>query len=129
MFDFKNLNVFTKARDFNHELQKVLDGHELETNSSDRLSDGAYRIMLNIARGTAPRSPKVRAVCFTEARACVHECAAILDYLLVTNQIEQGACDQLVEPLDSLSKMLYVLSLKTSEMPEKRVEKAEPVHS
>jgi len=129
MFDFQNLNVYTKARDFNHELRKITEGHDLEEFSSSRLSESAYQIMLNIARGTAPRSPKVRTVCFTDARASVHECAAILDYLLTTNQFEQEMHDQLVKPLDSLSKMLYVLALKTSEMPEKRAEKAEPVES
>ncbi len=72
---------------------------------------------------------KDRSVFFTEARASVHACAAILDYLLNTNQFEQGTYDQLVEPLDALSKMLYVLSRKTSEMPDKPVEKAEPVES
>lgn len=129
MFDFQKLNVYTKARDFNHELQKIVDGHDLEKNSADRLSDGAYRIMLNIARGTAPRSPKNKSVIFSEARACVHECAAILDYLLTTDQFEQGAYDQLVEPLDALSRMLYVLARKTSELPEKSAKKAEPVES
>jgi len=129
MFDFQSLNVYTKARDFNHELHKVIAGHELEENSSTRLSDGAYRIMLDIARGTAPVNMKDRSAHFTEARASVHSCAAILDYLLNTNQFEQGTYDGLVEPLDALSKMLYVLSRKTSEMPDKRTEKAEPVES
>jgi four helix bundle protein len=129
MFDFQKLNVYTKARDFNQELHKVIDGHDLEAHSSDQLSDSAYRIMLDIARGTAPRSLKERSVCFTEARASVHECAAILDFLLNTHQFEQGIYDQLVEPLDALSKMLYVLARKTSEMPEKSEKKAEPVES
>jgi|GEM_PF-1200050 len=129
MFDFQKLNVYTKARDFNHELHKIVDGHDLEKHSSDRLSDGAYRIMLDIARGTAPISLKDRSVLFIQARASVHECAAILDYLLNTDQFEQGPYDQLVEPLDALSKMLYVLSRKTSEMPEKRPVKVEPVES
>lgn len=129
MFDFQKLHVYTKARDFNHELHKVTEGHDLEENSSNRLSNSAYKIMLNVARGTAPRSPKIRSVFFTEARASVHECAAILDYLLSTNQFEQGMYDQLVEPLDALSKMLYVLSLKSSELPDRSAKKAEPVES
>ncbi len=137
MFDFQNLNVYTKARDFNHELQKVLDGHDLEEPSNTRLSESAFRIMLDVARGTAPVSMKDRSVCFTEARASVHACAAILDYLLTSDQFEQSTYDKLVEPLDALSKMLYVLCRKTSEMPDKRpeavsnggVDKAEPVES
>ncbi len=129
MFDFQKLKVYTKARDFNHELQKITAGHDLEDYSSIQLSECACGIMLNIARGTAQSSPLVRSACFTDARTSVHECAVILDYLLNTKQFEQGPHDQLIEPLNALSKMLYALSLKTSELPEKRVKKAEPVDS
>jgi four helix bundle protein len=129
MFDFQNLNVYTMARDFNHELIKIVEGHDLEEQFSNRLTDGAYNIMIGIARGTAPINLKDRSDYFIEARASVHECAANLDYLLNTKQFEQATYDQLAEPLDALSKMLYVLSRKTSEMPDKRVNQAEPVDS
>jgi four helix bundle protein len=129
MFDFQKLKVYTKARDFNHELFKVVEAHELEEHTASRLSDGAFSIMIGIARGTAPIGMKDRSDCFIAARGSVHECAAILDYLLNTKQFEQGTYDQLAEPLDALSKMLYVLSRKTSEMLDKRVNQAEPVDS
>ena len=115
MFDFQQLHVYTKARSFTSELLTIAKTIELEHHTSNNLIGSAFDLLIAIAKGTAPYDVKEKSQCFYDARGTVHACAAILDYALVTEQIDKAVYDKLIEPLDGLTRMLAVLARKTLE--------------
>lgn len=81
MFDFEKLQVYQKAKDFNVEVQKLLDKCNLEKHVHSQLHRAAFSIMLNIAEGSGRFTKPDKRNFYVIARGSVHECAALLDFL------------------------------------------------
>ena len=65
--------------------------------------------MLNIAEGTSRFSNKDRKNFFVISRGSAFECAAILEYLIETKEINQDIFVESEKKLEEISKMLFGL--------------------
>ncbi len=109
MFDFQKLDVYQKAKAFCILMHKLISYGNFDRTTNDQLRRASFSTMLNIAEGTSRFSNKDRKNFFVVARGSAFECAAILEYLIDTEEITQEVFLDFEKKLEEISKMLYGL--------------------
>ena len=110
-FDYSNFDVYRKAQLFNLKVRPILGMINTEDKYKiDQLKKASFSIMLNIAEGNARMSPRDRSNFFVIARSSAIECAAIIEYLELAEEITTDNALPLLEVLSEISKMLYPLT-------------------
>jgi four helix bundle protein len=109
MWDFQKLEVYQKSKNFCKEISATLREKSFDRVTKDQLRRASFSIMLNIAEGTSRFSNKDRKNFMVVARGSVFECAAILEYLYETTDIEKEEFENYLNSLEQISKMLYSL--------------------
>ena len=109
MFDFENLEVYSKSKIFNQTIFRLIQSHKYDRTTNDQLRRASFSIMLNIAEGSGRFSKKDKRNFYIIARGSVYECVAILDYLKDTEQLDREIFKNYYQNLEELSKMLYAM--------------------
>ncbi len=110
MFDFEKLSVYSKAKEFNRQIQwDILSIDSLEKNIKDQLRRASLSIVLNIAESTSRFSDADTRNFYVIARGSLIECIAILDLLKDDLIISKELYLELYNKGEELSKILYVL--------------------
>lgn len=110
MFDFEKLSVYSKAKEFNRQIQRdILSIDCLEKNIKDQLRRASLSIVLNIAESTSRFSDADKRNFYVIARGSLIECIAILDLLKDDLIISKELYLELYNKGEELSKILYVL--------------------
>jgi len=109
MFDFSKLEVYQKAKSFCILVKKLLSLKKYDRTTNDQLRRASFSIMLNIAEGSSRFSNKDRKNFMVVARGSAFECAAILEYLYETSDIEKEEFENHTNSLEEISKMLFSL--------------------
>jgi four helix bundle protein len=109
MFDFQKLDVFQKAKAFCILMHKLISCGNFDRTTNDQHRRASFSTMLNIAEGTSRFSNKDRKNFFVVARGSAFECAAILEYLIDTEEITQEVFLDFEKKLEEISKMLFGL--------------------
>ncbi len=110
MFDFEKLSVYSKAKEFNRQIQRdILSIDSLEKNIKDQLRRASLSIVLNIAESTSRFSDADKRNFYVIARGSLIECIAILDLLKDDLIISKELYLELYNKGEELSKILYVL--------------------
>ena len=110
MFDFEKLSVYSKAKEFNRQIQRdILSIDSLEKNIKDQLRRASLSIVLNIAESTSRFSDADKRNFYVIARGSLIECIAILDLLKDDLKISKELYLELYNKGEELSKILYVL--------------------
>jgi len=107
MFDFQNLTVYKKSKEFHSEMKQLLLKNKLEKTVTDQLSRASFSIVLNIAEGSGRFSKPDRRNFFVISRSSVFECVAILDVLKDEKHIEIDQFEEYLSKADELSRILY----------------------
>lgn len=82
MFDFEKLEVYLKAKSYNHTFfQWITAETKLDAVVKNQLRRASLSVMLNIAEGTSRFSKPDKRNFYVIARGSVFECVAILDFL------------------------------------------------
>jgi four helix bundle protein len=106
-FDFRNLEVYKKAKEFHLESIKLLESIKPTNYEKDQLGRASMSIVLNIAEGSGKFSKPDRRSFYVIARASVFECVAVLDLLNDKNKLSQKEFETMLQLADELSRMLY----------------------
>ena len=77
MFDFQNLDVYKKSKDFHVSCKKIILEKKLDKYVNDQLGRASFSVPLNTAEGSGKFSKVDRKNYFTTARASVFECIAV----------------------------------------------------
>lgn len=109
MFDFCKLDVYQKAKAFCILKKKLLSSKNYDRTTNDQLRRASFSIMLNIAEGSSRFSNKDRKNFMIVARGSAFECAAILEYLYETSDIEKEEFENQTNNLEEISRMLFSL--------------------
>jgi len=110
MFDFENLDVYRKAREFRSTLFSVLsEKHKIDRVILDQLKRASVSIILNIAEGSGKFSKADKRNFFTTARGSTYEVVAIIDILFDDGIISEKEMAELYANLEIVSKMLLGL--------------------
>jgi four helix bundle protein len=109
MFDFCKLDIYQKAKSFCILIKKLLTSKKYDRTTNDQLRRASFSIMLNIAEGSSRFSNKDRKNFMVVARGSAFECAAILEYLYETSDIEKEEFENQLNNLEEISKMLFSL--------------------
>ena len=80
-FEFQNLPVYNKAKDFHNQAKAVVAQKNLNSYEKNQLSRASFSVVLNIAEDSGRFSKKDRQNFFVITRSSVFECVAILDVL------------------------------------------------
>ena len=107
MFDFENLKVYSKSKEFNCEIVDFLKKHYLDKTIQYQLQRASFSIMLNIAEGSGRSSNRDKRRFYVIARGSTFECVAIFDFAHETNQISSLSYKQFYSLLEEISKMLF----------------------
>lgn len=102
-----NLRIYREALDFADRITSLTESfprgkHYL----SDQLNRAAVSIAANIAEGNGRYGRKDRRQFFTIARASAHECVPLLEIAKRRGLVASEAYRELLEHLDTISKML-----------------------
>ena len=108
-FDFRNLEVYLKAKEFHLQCMKLLEAIKPTNYERDQLGRASMSIVLNIAEGSGKFSNPDRRSFYVIARASVFECVAILDLLSDKNKLSQKEFESMLMLADELSRMLYAM--------------------
>ncbi len=106
-FDFRNLEVYKKAKEFHYACLAVLDTAKPANFVKDQLGRASMSIVLNIAEGSGKFSNADRRNFYVIARASVFECVAVIDILNDQKKITLQEFESLLNNADELSRMLY----------------------
>jgi four helix bundle protein len=87
MFEFQQLEVYKKSKEFYRTCQQVIHELHLSNYIKDQLFLASFSVALNIAEGSDKFSKNDRKNYFITARASVFECVAILDILCDDDKI------------------------------------------
>jgi len=107
MFDFEKLQVYTKAKIFNKEVNIFLLSSKLDRSTNGQLRRASFSIMLNIAEGSGRSTNKDKRHFYVISRGSTFEYVAIFDYLKEITSITQEQFLKFYKLLDELSRMLY----------------------
>lgn len=108
-FEFQNLKVYMKAKDFHRDCRVLLFRIKLESYVRDQLGRASLSIVLNIAEGSAKFSKPDRRNYFVIARGSLFECIAILDILNDERLINEVQFQTILNRADELSRILYAM--------------------
>lgn len=110
MFDFEKLSVYSKAKEFNRQIQRdILSIDSLEKNIKDQLRRASISIVLNIAESTSRFSDADKRNFYVIARGSLIECIAILDLIKDDLIIRNELYLEFYNKGEELSKILYTL--------------------
>lgn len=109
MFDFENLSVYQKAKEFNKKVLTLLSENKVDKTTNHQLRRASFSIMLNIAEGSGRFTKADKRNFYIISRGSVFECVAILDYLLDIDELDNKTFKTFYDELEELSKMLYAL--------------------
>ncbi len=110
MFDFQRLEVYNKSRDFYLEMISIAEQLDHSNKAlSQQLKRAALSIPLNIAESTGRFTPRDRRNFLVIARGSVVECAALLDILLVSEQLDGSSFQTHFDQATQISKMLFAM--------------------
>ncbi len=109
MFDFENLSVYQKAKEFNKKVHTLLSENKVDKTTNHQLRRASFSIMLNIAEGSGRFTKADKRNFYIISRGSVFECVAILDYLLDIDELDNKTFKTFYDELEELSKMLYAL--------------------
>ena len=109
MFDFQKLLVYEKAKAFNNNIGKILEGIKLEPFMLNQLKRAAFSIMLNVAEGSGRYSMADKRNFYVISRGSVFEVVAVLDYLKDNRFIDLEVYESLYKELEEISKMLFAM--------------------
>jgi four helix bundle protein len=107
MFEFQNLTVYQKSKQFHITCKHIVSTINTEQYVNDQLGHASYNIVLNIAEGSARVSYNEKKTHFTTARGSVFECVAILDLLKDEELIDEDAYFNQISLASEVSKLLY----------------------
>ena len=108
-FDFRNLEVYKKAKEFHIESLNLLDTIKTTSYEKDQLGRASMSVVLNIAEGSGKFSKPDRRSFYVIARASIFECVAILDILHDKDKLSLNDFNALLLKADELSRMLYAM--------------------
>ena len=110
MFDFEQLDVYHKARDFRKKLYTILaTKNSIDRNLLDQLKRASLSIVLNIAEGSGKSSKADKRNFYVTARGSTYEVVAIMDILFDDGIIADDEKEGLYKGLETISKMLLGL--------------------
>jgi four helix bundle protein len=109
MFDFRNLEVYQKAKIFHLQCLAVMRENKLDRFVNDQLGRASFSVVLNIAEGSGKFSKADRRNFYVISRASLFECIAVLDILRDRDIIESSNFDVMVDAADELSRMLFAM--------------------
>jgi four helix bundle protein len=109
MFDFRNLEVYKKAKLFHVNCKNVILKNKLDRYVVDQLGRASFSVPLNIAEGSGKFSKRDRKNYFTTSRASLFECVAVLDILNDFDKISESDFERLIKDADELSRILYAM--------------------
>ena len=107
MFDFEKLQVYSKAKAFNKEVNRFIIASKLDRTTRDQLRRASFSVMLNIAEGSGRYSKADKRHFYVISRGSTFECVAIFDYLKDIDSITEKQYSEYYKLLDELSRMLY----------------------
>ena len=109
MFDFQNLEVYKKAKNFHSDSKQILSNGKFGRIVNDQLSRASFSIVLNIAEGSGRFSKLDRRNFFVIARSSVFECVAVLDVLKDEKLVDETVFKEFLLKADELSRILYAM--------------------
>lgn len=109
MFEFRNLEVYKKAKAFHVECKTFIRQHKLDPYVKNQLGRASFSVPLNIAEGSGKFSKRDRRNFFVTSRGSVFECVAIFDSLNDDQLITAAQFDAYLTKADELSRMLYTM--------------------
>ena len=107
MADFRNLNVYQKARTLNRDVFRLLRSQQFDRVIRDQLSRASTSIMLNIAEGSGRFSKRDQRNFYVIARASAMECIALFDVIEDLELMGIENCDLYRARFTEISKMLF----------------------
>lgn len=107
MFDFQNLEVYKKAKNFHISCKSLISEYASDSFVKDQLGRASFSIPLNIAEGSGKFSKPHRKNYFTTARASLFECVAILDILYDEGKLPAEVVERHQKQADELSRILF----------------------
>jgi four helix bundle protein len=108
-FDFRNLEVYKKAKVFHLSSLKLLEETKPTNYVRDQLGRASMSVVLNIAEGSGKFSKSDRRSFFVIARASIFECVAIVDLLYDQNKVKENDFEEFIQSADELSRMLFAM--------------------
>ena len=107
MFEFQNLIVYKKAKQFHQDSKRIIEESKSNKNVRNQLDRASFSIVLNIAEGSGRFSKRDRRNFFVISRSSVFECVAVSDVLKDEKKITEKEFLQYCEKADELSRILY----------------------
>ncbi len=108
MFDFENLEVYKKSKDFYTQVsQIIIKNHKIDTVTKNQLKRAALSVVLNIAEGSSRFSKADKKNFSVISRGSVFECVAIFDLLKTTELLPVNEFNRLYCQAEEISKMLF----------------------
>ncbi len=114
MFDFEKLEVYSKAKIFNLQVQKFLCHGTLDSATRNQFRRASLSIPLNIAEGSGRNSKLDKRNFMIIARGSVFECVAICDILKDEGLLKEEEYQKFYAFAEEISKMLYAMIAKLS---------------
>jgi four helix bundle protein len=115
MFDFKKLNVYSKAKSFCLDSKSILSLSNADKVTCDQFRRASFSIMLNIAEGSSRFTKKDKRNFLIVARGSAFECDAILEYLYESGSISKELFQKYEDILEEISRMLFGMINKLDE--------------
>ena len=106
-FDYSDFKVFQKSQKYNLQINELLKREKLDSSYKDQLRRASLSIMLNIAEGNSRRTSRDRRNFFIIARSSAIECAALIEFLELSEELDNGITLHLLEQLSEISRMLF----------------------
>jgi len=107
MFDFEELVVYVKAKEFNAETRKFLKTTKLDATTIDQLRRASFSIVLNIAEGSGRFSKADRRNFFVISRSSIFESIAIYDILRDEGSLSRSEFEWFYCRGEELSRILF----------------------
>jgi len=110
MFDFENLDVYKKSKDFNRDIFRFVKANkQIDSYLRDQLKRASISIVLNIAEGSGKFSKADKRNFYTIARGSTYECVSIFEVILEEGQMSRDLFNEFYQKLETISKMLLGL--------------------
>lgn len=109
MFNFRNLEIYKKAKVFHLECKKLILSKKIDAYVRDQLGRASFSIVLNIAEGSGKFSNADRRNYFVTSRGSVFECVAVLDVLHEGKLLSKEEFESFLNKADELSRILYAM--------------------
>ncbi len=110
MFDFENLEVYNKAKEFNHEIFGFLKYNtKIDSYIENQLKRAAISAAINIAEGSGRFSNQDKRNFYIIARSSIFEGVSLLELLLIEKQIELEMHKKFYSQAEEISKILFTL--------------------